>query len=192
MPLIKRYPNRKLYDTGTKQYITLDEIADLIRRSEDVQVIDHASGEDVTTLTLTQIILELERRQAGFLPSNVLAGLVRAGGDTVASIQRSLAMSLDWWGQVDVEIRRRFDELVHRGEISADEASRLRTKLENIGRSAREDWADKDLSQIEAMLRARGIPTGEDYQSLIAQVEMLSEKIEALNRQESASAPSGT
>jgi polyhydroxyalkanoate synthesis repressor PhaR len=57
MPLIKRYPNRKLYDTEAKSYITLEGVAALIRNGEDVQVIDHESGEDLTTLTLTQIIL---------------------------------------------------------------------------------------------------------------------------------------
>ena len=53
MPLIKRYPNRKLYDTEAKQYVTLEQIAELIRSGKDVQVIDHESGEDLTALTLS-------------------------------------------------------------------------------------------------------------------------------------------
>ncbi|MGD8735253.1 MAG: polyhydroxyalkanoate synthesis regulator DNA-binding domain-containing protein, partial [Anaerolineae bacterium] len=55
MTRIKRYPNRKLYDTEAKQYITLEGIAALIRQGNEVQVIDHATGEDLTALTLTQI-----------------------------------------------------------------------------------------------------------------------------------------
>ena len=59
--IIKRYPNRKLYNTETKRYITLDGISTLIKQSNEVQVLDHTTGEDLTTLTLTQIIFEQEK-----------------------------------------------------------------------------------------------------------------------------------
>ena len=53
MPTIKRYPNRKLYDTEAKRYVTLDSIALMIQHGRDVQVIDHETGEDLTNLTLS-------------------------------------------------------------------------------------------------------------------------------------------
>jgi len=56
MPVIKRYPNRKLYNTASKQYITLGEIAILIQQGIDVTVVDYASDEDLTSATLVQII----------------------------------------------------------------------------------------------------------------------------------------
>jgi polyhydroxyalkanoate synthesis repressor PhaR len=90
MRLIKRYPNRKLYDTHAKQYITLDRIADLIRDGQELQVIDHASGEDITALTLSQIIFEQEKQQSGFLPHTLLANLIRVGGDQLNAFQRTL------------------------------------------------------------------------------------------------------
>ena len=68
MTMIKRYPNRKLYDTEAKQYITLSGIAELIRQGGDIQVSDYATGEDLTALTLSQIIFEQEKKQSGFLP----------------------------------------------------------------------------------------------------------------------------
>ena len=71
MVIIKRYPNRKLYNTETKKYITLDGIADLIREGEEVQVLDHATGEDLTALSLSQILFEREKKSAGFLPHSV-------------------------------------------------------------------------------------------------------------------------
>ena len=67
MPIIKRYPNRKLYDTEAKKYITLDGIAELIRQGEEVVVIDHTTNEDLTAVTLTQIIFEQEKKSSGFL-----------------------------------------------------------------------------------------------------------------------------
>ena len=82
MTIIKRYPNRKLYNTNTKQYVTLDGIAGLIRQGEEIQILDHASGEDLTTVTLTQIILDQEKKQSGFLPLAVLTGLIQSGGQT--------------------------------------------------------------------------------------------------------------
>ncbi len=85
MPIIKRYPNRKLYDTDTKRYVTLNDIAKMIRAGEEVVVVDHASDEDLTAVTLSQIIFEQEKQQGGFLPKAVLTNLVRAGGDTITS-----------------------------------------------------------------------------------------------------------
>ena len=64
MPLIKRYANRKLYDTESKRYITLEGIAEMIRQQQDVKVIDHETGEDITALTQAQIIFEQERKSA--------------------------------------------------------------------------------------------------------------------------------
>ena len=87
MPLvIKRYPNRKLYDTEAKRYVTLDQVTVLIQDGQEIQVVDHESGEDLTNLTLTQIILEQEKKSDdGFLPRSVLTGLIRAGDQTSAS-----------------------------------------------------------------------------------------------------------
>jgi len=80
MVLIKRYPNRKLYSTHSRGYVRLESVADLIRQGHEIQVIDHASGEDLTAVILSQIILEQEKKQAGSAPRAVLAGLVQAGG----------------------------------------------------------------------------------------------------------------
>ena len=63
MIVIKRYPNRKLYNTEAKQYVTLDGIAQLIREREEIQILDHATGEDLTAVTLTQIIVEQEKKE---------------------------------------------------------------------------------------------------------------------------------
>jgi polyhydroxyalkanoate synthesis repressor PhaR len=65
--LIKRYRNRKLYDTEVKQYVSLDIIAGRIREGDDVQVVDNVTGDDVTVLILAQIIADQERRQGGDL-----------------------------------------------------------------------------------------------------------------------------
>lgn len=184
MPLIKRYPNRKLYDTDAKQYITLEGIAALIRRGEDVHVIDYASGEDLTTLTLTQIILEEEKRQSGFLPRSVLSSLVKAGGETVGSLQRTLANSLGWWSQFDEELKRRLDVLVSQGEMTAKEAGTMLSHLKSAQPEDHvEDVSEGTHAAVEAALQDRGIPTRSDVNQIVAQLEILEEKISSLEKQ---------
>jgi len=77
--LIKRYESRKLYDTEESRYVSLEEIAGWVRQGQEVKVVDNATGADVTSQTLTQIILDEGRRGTSFLPSDLLHDLVRIG-----------------------------------------------------------------------------------------------------------------
>ncbi len=166
MPAIKRYPNRKLYDTEAKRYITLNEIAALIRAGEEVVVTDHATDEDLTAVVLTQIIFEQEKAQRGFLPKSVLTNLVRAGGDTLSTLRRGLSLPLDLWRHVDEEIDRR--------------VQRLREKLLSPMFSAPEM---PGLTDLEQLLTRHGVPTREELARLHAQIDALSAKLESLNRE---------
>jgi len=94
MPVIKRYPNRKLYDTEAKRYVTLEYIAALIQDNQDVLVVDHETGEDLTNLTLSQIIFEQEKKGSGLLSRSLLTNLIRTGGDTLEQVRRALTAPL--------------------------------------------------------------------------------------------------
>src|SRR5207344_2836337 len=93
--VVKRYSNRKLYDTQESRYVTLDEIAEMIRAGKEISVVDAASGEDLTSVTLTQTILEAERSHRGNLPTAFLHQLIKHGEAWQDFIQRSLRSSLD-------------------------------------------------------------------------------------------------
>lgn len=82
--VIKRYANRKLYDTKSSQYVTLDQIAQMIRAGEEVRVLDNSSKDDLTSVTLAQIIFEEEKRQKSFIPLHAMRHLIQSGG---ASLQ---------------------------------------------------------------------------------------------------------
>lgn len=84
--LIKRYGNRKMYDTVASRYVTLDGVTDLVRAGEDLEIIDNDSGEDLTTLTFAQIILEEEKRKRGLLDLPVLRWIIQQGGATFQEI----------------------------------------------------------------------------------------------------------
>jgi polyhydroxyalkanoate synthesis repressor PhaR len=187
LPTIKRYPNRKLYNTETKQYITLDELADLIRGGDEIHVIDNASGEDLTALTMTQVLFEQVKKQAGFLPRTLLAGLIQAGGEQLSSLQRSLASSLGLWRQADEEIRQRIQALIERGELSEEEGLNLleklmrRVELKPVTSVPNEEF-------VARVLEEHGVATQGEVQKLMEQIEILNARLDTAS-QENAKPP---
>src|SRR5687767_5715812 len=88
--IIKRYSNRKMYDQQNSRYVTLDELKQLIRDGTEVRVEDAESGEDLTSLTLTQILLETERTHQTAVPSNLLHQLIKHGEAWYEFLERAL------------------------------------------------------------------------------------------------------
>jgi len=76
--VVRKYPNRRLYDTAAGKYVNLDELGALIRQGEDVKVVDAKTGEDVTRLVLTQIIAEEAKEKPTGLPLELLRQLIMA------------------------------------------------------------------------------------------------------------------
>jgi polyhydroxyalkanoate synthesis repressor PhaR len=179
MRLIKRYPNRKLYDTGDKKYVTLNGIAQLIRDGYEVQVVDHATGEDLTAVTLTQIIFEQEKRQAGFLLRSVLTGLVQAGGEKLSTLRRALATPLDLFHQVDQEIERRVHVLIRRGELDRAQGHHLRDKLLALGREPGETSVmELQEDELQRLLDEHGVPSRKELKELEAKLGRLVHKLD--------------
>jgi polyhydroxyalkanoate synthesis repressor PhaR len=106
--VIKRYSNRKLYDTQESRYVTLDEIEEMVRGGREVSVVDAATGDDLTSVTLTQIILEHERNHRGTLPTTFLHQLVKHGEAWQDFVQRAMRSSLEGVVTNQREIERVF------------------------------------------------------------------------------------
>jgi polyhydroxyalkanoate synthesis repressor PhaR len=123
--LIKRYESRKLYDTEESRYVSLEEIAGWVRQGQEVKVVDNATAADVTSQTLTQIILEEGRKGTSSIPSELLHELVRLGERAVHNgveqvqngVGRLVQASIDRLGPV----RR-----------AREEMSSLRSRLEQL------------------------------------------------------------
>jgi polyhydroxyalkanoate synthesis repressor PhaR len=97
--LIKKYGNRRLYDTGESRYITLDELASKIRAGGDVRIVDAQSGEDLTQATLVQVVLEAGNA-AKFLPVQLLTQMIRLSDDALAEFfSRYVTGALDLYLQ---------------------------------------------------------------------------------------------
>src|SRR5687767_7520724 len=99
MIVIKKYGNRRLYDTEASQYITLEELAERIRTGADVRIGDAKSGEDLTQPTLAQIIME-SRGGARLLPPQLMHELIRLGNDGMAELfGRYVTLALELYRQ---------------------------------------------------------------------------------------------
>ena len=95
--IIKRYQNRKLYDTQQSCYVTLDDIAKMIRSNEEVMVIDNKSKNDITAATLTQIIFESEKKASQYAPLFTLREIIQNGNGSISSYLAKLgAFPIDY------------------------------------------------------------------------------------------------
>ena len=92
--LIKRYANRKLYDQGRSRYVTLEELEEFIRQGREIRVVDAVSGDDLTSQTLAQIILDTARGGRSALPVAFLHQLIQHGMTWQSFVQESLQSSL--------------------------------------------------------------------------------------------------
>lgn len=81
--IIKRYQNRKLYDTFDSCYVTLEDIGDMIKQGEEVQIIDNQTKEDLTSVTLAQIIFEEQKKKTHVLPLSTFQQIIQSGGETI-------------------------------------------------------------------------------------------------------------
>jgi polyhydroxyalkanoate synthesis repressor PhaR len=95
--IIKKYANRRLYNTGTSTYVTLEDLAKMVKAGEDFQVFDAKSSEDITRSVLTQIIFEQENKEGqNLLPITFLRQLIRFYGDSMQMlVPRYLEVSID-------------------------------------------------------------------------------------------------
>ncbi len=84
--VIKKYANRRLYNTGTSTYVTLEDLAGMVKNGEDFTVVDAKSGEDITRSVLTQIIFEQENKGQNLLPITFLRQLIRFYGDSIQNL----------------------------------------------------------------------------------------------------------
>jgi polyhydroxyalkanoate synthesis repressor PhaR len=106
--VIKKYANRRLYNTATSSYVTLDFLADMVKEGEDFVVYDAKSGDDITRSVLTQIIFEEESKGQNLLPIQFLRQLIKFYGDSLQTFVPSyLEMSMDAFARNQEEMRGR-------------------------------------------------------------------------------------
>ena len=179
MITIKRYPNRKLYDTDAKQYITLSGIAQLIKEGRDVQVVDNVTGSDLTALTLTQVIFEQEKNEGGLFPRTLLANVIKTGGARISALQQSIPSPWVIFHMVDDEIRRRINHLIQQGEMGESDGMQLIEQLSSLKFLDRQDNASIN-DAVDRIMIERSIPTQAEIENLNHKLEILARKLDEL------------
>lgn len=150
--IIKKYANRKLYDTRTSSYITLEGIASLVRDGHEIKVVDRETGQDLTQVTLSQIVLSEEKRG----PSHLIDGsaLQERGQALLDYVRKTLNVPSDLVNQME---RRRGDL-----ESVIDEAIEQALRRLRIPSHTDIDKINKRLDQLSAQLKSAGLPSTEN------------------------------
>jgi len=150
--VIKRYSNRKLYDTQESRYVTLEEVEELIRQGKEISVVDASTGENLTSVTLAQIILENERSHRAALPTAFLHQLIKHGEGWQDFFQKSLQASLEGIIGSQREADRIFKEWAARAGLvpSAPQAGREEKRREPAAES---EILRRELELLKEKLR---------------------------------------
>ncbi|HEX8820139.1 MAG TPA: polyhydroxyalkanoate synthesis regulator DNA-binding domain-containing protein [Archangium sp.] len=205
--VIKRYTNRKLYDTVESRYVTLDEIALMIKEGVEVQIVDNRTKEDLTSVTLAQIIFEEEKKR-NRMPLTVLREIIRHPGESLTGfIQKEVTPRV---ASIREEAESRLDKLLRRedkredgtpeGEATTAESPTEQTdatanaaataaggpaELLKASQRALEEWqrrVDERVKHVVENLAGNLPAMGRDMQALVQRLEELEKKLDELEK----------
>ncbi len=167
--IIKRYTNRKLYDTVESRYVTLDEIAEMVKQGVEVKIVDNRTKEDLTSVTLAQIIFEEEKKK-NQMPLAVLREIIRHPGESISGFfQKEIAPRVQ-------SIREDAERLLRREE-GDDFLKSSQRVLESFQRNV-----DERVKAVVENVIGNLPALGRDMQALMTRLEQLEEKIAALEK----------
>jgi polyhydroxyalkanoate synthesis repressor PhaR len=194
---IKKYANRRLYNTGTSTYVTLEDLAAMVRSERDFVVFDAKTGEDLTHAVLTQIIVEQESRGTNLLPIRFLRQLIRFYGDSMQMLVPSyLEFSLDSLTRQQDEYRTRFahafgttafdavQEQVRKNFATFERALGLFSPFASVDQGeVKNDHAGEP--RAIGQLGDNSKPGEEEIAALKAELSAMQERLEQLSRRQS-------
>ena len=174
--IIKKYANRRLYNTETSSYITLEHLAAMTREGRDFKVVDAKSDEDITHSVLTQIIMEEETRGQTMLPVNFLRQLIAMYGDSMQSmVPQYLESSMDAFKRNQAQFRSAMEGAFAGGPF-AELAKRNMDMLEAATSAFKAKGGVAGAAGTEAPAAA----PADELSDLKAQIAALQSKIEKL------------
>jgi polyhydroxyalkanoate synthesis repressor PhaR len=169
--LIKRYANRKLYNTETSRYITLRGIAELIEQGTDVRVIDNETGEDITSVTLSQVLVEGERSNRA-VPRTLLSDLIQRSGDALyGALKRGVGDASEGWDEFQRNVKRVIRSREENGGRIRETISDARAEFDGLVQTA-----------VERVFRALDLPRRSDIEALSENLERVAKALERMER----------
>lgn len=183
MHKIKRYANRKLYDTKDKNYITLDQISGLIKAGQEVSVVDNQTGEDLTSATISQILARDKKMKNGDVVSSVLIQLLRKGGGTLVDYgKKYVSLWESGLTLAEDEIDRLVNRLVKDQELSESEGSKLKKDISGRADNLKKWIGEKIDQRINHTLSLMNLATKAQVANLTTKIDSLTKKVEKLER----------
>ena len=171
--LIKRYANRKLYNTQASRYITLKGISELIEAGEDVRVIDNETGEDITSVALSQILVDHERSNSTG-SQTLLSGLISRGGDALyEALRRGVGDASEGIGELQNNLRRIIKNREHDT-----------SKLGEWIAVATPDFDQIVQGAMERVFKVLDLPRRGDIEALNANLQRVAKAVESLQHTE--------
>jgi polyhydroxyalkanoate synthesis repressor PhaR len=150
--LVKRYGNRKLYDTSESRYVTLDEIGRWVKAGEDVKILENDTGEDLTAVTFAQIILEEERRKSGLLSLRVLREIIQHGETALQGIAATVDRGMEVIRSAPERSVRELTQVAERlGQLQRLVDETVRRSVERV---TTHPAFQKEMRRIERSIRA--------------------------------------
>jgi len=180
--VIKRYTNRKLYDTVESRYVTLDEIAEMVKQGVEVRIVDNRSKEDLTSVTLAQIIFEEEKKK-NRMPLSVLREIIRHPGESISDfISREVSPRV---ASIREEAETRLDKLLRREDGTPIPGEAEVPDIAKTTQRVFEEWQRRlDERVRQAMENVMGnLPAfGRDLQQIIDKLDTLEKRLAELEQ----------
>ncbi|MGQ3354557.1 MAG: polyhydroxyalkanoate synthesis repressor PhaR [Phreatobacter sp.] len=191
---IKKYANRRLYNTGTSTYVTLEDLASMVKAGEDFLVYDAKSGDDITRSVLTQIIFEQENKDGqNLLPVSFLRQLIRFYGDSMQLlVPRYLELSIDTLSKEQDRLRQQLSTAIGVNPLVAPFEQHIRRNMDLFEKAftmftpfaRRDDEAGGGEAKpaAEAAAAPAAAPAAGELDELKNQLSAMQKKIESLSR----------
>jgi polyhydroxyalkanoate synthesis repressor PhaR len=180
---IKKYANRRLYNTGTSTYVTLDDLAEMVKKGEDFQVVDAKTGDDITRSVLTQIIVEQENKGPNLLPVTFLRQLIRFYGDSLQNLVPTyLDFSIDALTREQEKFRSQMTQAFGVGPFGGlDEHVRRNTEMFEQAMRMFLPFSAGRTNSARASGSSGGGESSADLDSLKRQLDEMQEKVKRLS-----------
>ncbi len=183
MHKIKKYVNRKMYDTTAKQYVSLAQLSELIKSGEEVSIIDNKTGEDLTAAIVSRLIGQDKKEKERVVSPRIMMQLLRKGGDTLTDYakkytslwQNALTMAED-------EVDKVVGALVSNKELSRAEGSRLKSEITGYTESLKSWIGDRVDRSINEALSAMNLASRDQVEALADRVDKLVKEVARLKQ----------
>ncbi|MBW2370625.1 MAG: hypothetical protein JRH15_22360 [Deltaproteobacteria bacterium] len=181
MRKIKKYANRKMYDTVEKQYISLDQLAELIKAGEEVVIMDNQTGQDITVAVLSQLLAREQKGDASEEMTDILSNMLRKGSTTVLDYAKRY--STRWqsaMSKAEDEIDKMTRLLFKGKDVSEDESNTFKKDMLGHVTNLKNWMGEKIDRQIREVLSVMNLATREDIKNLIADVVTLERRLNSV------------